>query len=126
MDLSPDAIAQRIRKLERSGVIKHYNLFPNESKYPFLHYKVLIGFRNTSQERERSLIEYCRLDPNIVYIVKSLGPWECEIDMEVETAERFREVMMDIKTQFHDILKDYSILQTYQAHKYNFCPSVQQ
>ena len=46
--------------------------------------------------------------------------------MEVETKERFREVMMDIKTQFHDILKDYSILQTYQAHKYNFCPSVQQ
>lgn len=123
--LSVDAIAERIKKLERSGVIKHYNIVPNESKYPFLHYKVLTGFRNISEYRERSLREYCRTNPNIVYIVKSLGPWEFEIDMEVETAEQFRTIMMDIKTKFNDILKDYSALQIYQVHKYNFCPSIQ-
>lgn len=122
--LSVDAIAERIKKLEKSGVIKHYNIVPNESKYPYLHYKVLIGFRNVSEDRERSLREYCRTNPNIVYIVKSLGPWEFEIDMEVENAEQFREIMMDIKTQFNDILKDYSALQIYQVHKYNFCPSI--
>ena len=123
--LSADAIAERIRKLEKSGVIRHYNIVPNESKYPYLHYKVLIGFRNISEERERSLREYCRTNPNIIYIVKSLGPWEFEIDMEVESAEKFREVMMDIKTAFNDILKDYSALHIYQVHKYNFCPGIQ-
>ncbi len=121
--LSADAIAERIKKLEKSGVIRHYNIVPNESKYPYLHYKVLIGFRNVSEDRELSLREYCRINPNIVYIVKSLGPWEFEIDLEVETAEQFREIMMDIKTKFSDILKDYSALNIYQVHKYNFCPS---
>ncbi len=123
--LSADATADRVRKLEKSGVIQHYNIVPNEAKYPYLHYKVLIGFRNISEERERSLREYCRITPNIVYIVKSLGPWEFEIDLEVENAEQFREIMMDIKTKFNDILKDYSALHIYQVHKYNFCPSVQ-
>ncbi|MBI2661923.1 Lrp/AsnC family transcriptional regulator [Candidatus Woesearchaeota archaeon] len=123
--LSADAVAERIRKLEKSGVIRHYNIVPNESKYPYLHYKVLVGFRNISEERERSLREYCRTNPDIVYIVKSLGPWEFEIDMEVESAEKFREVMMDIKTAFNDLLKDYSALHIYQVHKYNFCPSIQ-
>ncbi len=123
--LSVDAIAERIKKLEKSGVIKDYNIVPNESKYPYLHYKVLIGFRNISEERERSLREYCRSNSNIVYIVKSLGPWEFEIDIEVENVEQFRVIMMDIKTKFNDILKDYSTLQIYQVHKYNFCPSVQ-
>ncbi|MFH1400580.1 MAG: Lrp/AsnC family transcriptional regulator [Nanoarchaeota archaeon] len=125
VDLSVDAIAERVRKLERSGVVKHYNIVPNEAKYPFLHYKVLVGFRNISEERERSLREYCRTNPFIVYIVKSLGPWEFEIDMEVEDVEQFRGIMMDVKTKFNDILKDYSALQIYQVHKYNFCPSIQ-
>jgi DNA-binding Lrp family transcriptional regulator len=123
--LSVDAIAKRIRKLEKSGVIKHYNIVPNETKFPYLHYKVLIGFRNITEERERSLREYCRTNKNIYYIVKSLGPWEFEIDMEVESATQFREIMMDIKTRFNDILKDHSALNVYKVHKYNFCPSIQ-
>ncbi len=121
--ISADAVGSRIRKLEKSGVIRHYNIVPNESHYPYLHYKVLVGLRNLSEARERALIEYCRISPGIVYVVKALGPWEFEIDMEVENAEKFREIMMDIKTQFGDILKDYSALLIYKVHKYNFCPS---
>lgn len=123
--LSADAVAERIKKLEKSGVIRHYNIVPNESKYPYLHYKVLIGLRNISEARERAFREYCRINPNIIYIVKSLGPWEFEMDLEVASAEKFREIMMNIKTLFSDILKDYSALQIYQVHKYNFCPSIQ-
>ncbi len=122
--ISADAVSSRIKKLEKAGVIRHYNIVPNESNYPFLHYKVLIGFRNISEDRENSLIEYCRINPNIVYIVKALGPWEFEIDMEVTTAAQFREIMMDLKTRFSDVIKDYSALHIYQVHKYNFCPSI--
>ena len=125
LGMSADAVAQRIKKLENSGVIRHYNFVPNEKTYPYLHYKVLIGLKNISEKRERSLVEYFRMNPNIVYIVKSLGPWEFEIDLEVKSAEQFRQIMMDIKTHFKDIIKDYSGLHIYQLHKYNFCPSVQ-
>lgn len=125
ISLSADAVAARIRKLEKSGVIRHYNIVPNEAHYPFLHYKILIGFRNITEQQQQTLREYCRMNPNIVYIVKSLGPWEFEIDMEVAHAEQFREIMMEIKTAFNDILKDYSALHIYQVYKYNFCPSIQ-
>ncbi|OIO65764.1 hypothetical protein AUJ68_02190 [Candidatus Woesearchaeota archaeon CG1_02_57_44] len=123
--VSADTVAERIRKLERSGVIRHYNIVPNESVYPYLHYKVLLGFRNVSEEREKSLREFCRIHPNIIYIVKALGPWDFEMDLEVSSAEQFRELMMEVKSKFSDILKDYSALHLYQVHKYNFCPSVQ-
>ena len=123
--ISADSVSDRVKRLEKSGVIKHYNIIPNESKYPFLHYKVLISFRNSTKEWENSFTEYCRINPNIIYIVKALGPWGFEIDLEVESPGQFREIMMNIKTEFKDILKDYSTLQIYQVHKYNFCPSIQ-
>ena len=122
--ISADAVRDRIKKLERSGVVRHYNIVPNESNYPYLHYKILVGLRNLSEEKERSLIEYCRMNTNIVYVVKALGPWEFEIDMEVKNMEQFREIMMEIKTKFKDIIKDYSALNIYKIHKYNFCPSI--
>ncbi len=120
-----EAVGQRIRRLEKAGVIRHYNIVPNESAYPYLHYKVLVGLRNMTALREKALSEYCRSHPNIVYTVKALGPWEYELDFEVESAEKFREAMMDIKSKFNDAIKDYSTLQVYQVHKYNFCPSIQ-
>ncbi|OIO25276.1 hypothetical protein AUJ14_04635 [Candidatus Micrarchaeota archaeon CG1_02_55_22] len=123
--IGAEAVSKRIRRLERAGVIRHYNIVPNESVYPYLHYKVLVGLRGLTEVRERALAEYCRSHPNIVYTVKALGPWEYEIDLEVETAEAFRDIMMDLKTRFNDILKDYSALQIYQVHKYDFCPSIQ-
>ena len=125
VDLSADAVAARIKKLEKAGVIRQYNIVPNETCFPYIHYKVLIGFRNITEEREKAFQEYCRKNPNIVYTVKALGQWEYEIDMEVETAQHYREIMMEIKTIFNDILQDYSALHLYQVHKYNFCPSVQ-
>ena len=121
--LSADAIGVRIRKLEKSGVIKHYTIVPNESAYPYLHYKVLVNFRNPSPEKESALLEYCRMHRNIVYVVKALGPWSFEIDIEVESIEEFREVLMDIKTRCNELIKEYSSLHIYQVHKYNFCPS---
>ena len=122
--LSADAVGERIRKLEKYGVIRHYNIIPNEAEYPYLHYKILIGFRTISEPRKKALFEYCRMNKNIVYTVKALGPWDFEIDIEVESVEKFRKIMMEIKSEFSDVIKDYSALHIYQVHKYNFCPSV--
>ena len=123
--LSPDAVGDRIRKMEKSGLIRHYNIVPNESVFLYLHYKVLVGLRNMSAEKEQALIQHCSSNPNIVYVVKTLGPWEFEMDIEVESAQKFRDIMMDLKTKFKEIIQDYSALNIYQLHKYNFCPSVQ-
>ena len=120
--LSADAVAQRIRKLEQSGVIQRSNIVPGPA-FPYLHYKVLFRLRDLGASREAALLAFCKRHPNIVYVVKALGPWDFETDIEVESVERFREVMMELKTRFADVIRDYSPLTIYQIHKYNFCPS---
>lgn len=123
--ISADAVADRINRLERLKIIKGYILVPNEEKYPYLHYKVLLSLRNSSDEFEKKFFQYCKINPNIVYIVKALGQWDYELDIEVENVEKFRNIMMDIKTEFQDNLKDYTPLNIYKVHKYNFFSSIQ-
>jgi len=122
--ISPDAVIDRIKKLERSGVIKHYMIVPNEAVYPYLHYKVLISLRNNSDKIEKDFISYCQTNPNIVYVVKALGQWDFEVDIEVEDMEKLRAILMDLKSHFQNEIKDYSSLNIYQVQKYNFCPSI--
>ncbi|MBW3023061.1 Lrp/AsnC family transcriptional regulator [Candidatus Woesearchaeota archaeon] len=124
--LSADTVAIRIKKMEKSGIIKHYNFVPEDSVYPYIHNKVLLGLRNISEQKEKYFREYCRTNPNIVYMVNALGPWEIEIDIETDSQEQFRQIMMDIRTKFGDIMKDYSSLNIYKVYKYNFCPSIPQ
>lgn len=119
-----ELVADRIKKLEKNGIIKHYTIVPNEQVYPYLHYKVLISLKNMSEYLESLFTSYCKSNPYIIYMVKSLGLWDFEIDLEVPTVEKFRDIMMDIKSRFQNNIKDYSSLQIYQVHKYNFCPSI--
>ncbi len=54
--MSADAISDRIRKLEKLGVITHYTIVPNESTYPYLHYKLLISLKNNSDLIEKDIL----------------------------------------------------------------------
>ena len=90
LNLSADAIYNRIKKLEDSGVIQNYNIVPNEENYPFTHYKILMSLHNLNEEEERKLQEYCRTRQNIWYFCTILGPWNFEIDLDVESKEQFR------------------------------------
>lgn len=122
LKLSADAIYLRIKKLQDSGIIQGYNIVPNEENYLFIHYKILISLHNLNQEKERKLHEYCRSQQNIWYFCTALGPWNFEIDLDAESQEQFRDILRDIKLNFSDIMKDYSIMTAYRTNKYNFCP----
>jgi DNA-binding Lrp family transcriptional regulator len=122
--ISPDSVTDHIKKMEKLGVIKQYSIVPNCEVYPYLQYKVLISMKNMSDSIEKKLISYCDSNPNIVFLIKALGQWDFEVNIEVETVARFREIIMDFKANFENDIRDYSSLQIYKVHKYNFCPSI--
>ncbi len=124
INLSVDAIYQRIKKLEDSGIIQNYTIVPNEEVYPYIHYKILITFHSMSEEKEKILFAYCQSRQNVWYFCTCFGVWNFEIDLDVENQEKFREILHDIKLNFSDIIKNYTILTCYKTHKYNFFPSI--
>jgi Lrp/AsnC family leucine-responsive transcriptional regulator len=121
--ISPDAISKRLAKLEKSGVVQGYILVLNNQILGQLHYKVLIRLKSVTRKKYDLLLSFCKLHPNIFYIVRTFGVWEFEIDMEVQDVPAFRRIMRELKEKFSDIISDYSYISIYKVHKYNFCPS---
>lgn len=120
--VSADAIAARIKKLEKAQIIHNYILLPNFSLLNQASYKILFSLHNLAEEKEKSLFQYCKTQPNIWFHSKSLGKWDMEINMDADNANQFRAIMMEIKSMFSDMIKEYNTLQISEVHKFNFYP----
>lgn len=120
--ISPDTISLRIKKLEKAQIIQNYVLLPNSSLLNQTSYKVLFSLRNLNENREESFFNFCKTQPNIWFHSKSLGRWDVEINLDVDNANQFREIMIEIKSNFSDIIKDYITLQISNTIKVNFYP----
>ena len=122
LEISSDTVIQRIKKMEKNQVITKYNIFIDNAKIGQIHYKVFLYFNNLSSEKEKELYSYCKSIPKIIYIIKAFGSWDLELDLEVESVEEFRRIMMDLTSKFSSMIKDYSALTIYNVHKYNLLP----
>ncbi len=120
--LSSDSAIQRIKKLEKSGIIQNYVLYPNSDIINYKSYFILLKFRDLSSEEEKRFFTYCRLQSNVWFYAKLIGEWDCVIDLEVENDEDFKKILTEIKKEFSKILKEYNIFRFSKTYKFNQYP----
>jgi Lrp/AsnC family transcriptional regulator for asnA, asnC and gidA len=103
--ISYENAVKRIKRLEASGVIQCYTILPDHVLLGYPRYRTLIKFRNLTEKEERRFLTYCNLHPNIVHHLKVLGNWDLVIDIEAESIEKQRQILMDIKARFSNIVQ---------------------
>jgi Lrp/AsnC family transcriptional regulator, leucine-responsive regulatory protein len=119
LKISVDTVLQRIKKLEQNRIITRYNLVLNHEKINQTHHKVLIYTNDYDPEKNHQLLNYCRSLNRVVYIIKSFGQWNYELDIETENIDQYRAIMMKITKKFSTIIKDYDSLIVRKIYKYN-------
>ncbi len=122
INISSDAILQRLKRLKKEEIILGYNLVLNQEKINQAHYKILIYLNNISKEKEKSLIMFSSINNLVIAIVKTLAEWDYEIDIEVENVNQLKEFTMNLTNHFSDIIKDYELIRIVNMPKYTFYP----
>ena len=118
LTLAPHTVQHRIKTLERSNLIVRYSLVLDNSALQQVNFYVLLYLSELSDEREKALQDFCRAQPNIVYIIKSLGEWDYELSIEADSVETYRTLMMELNSAFSDIIKHSTGLSVRRIHKY--------
>lgn len=119
---SVDSVRYRIKNLEKSGVVKGYTIYLDNSKMGQLRYKIMIQLKNAEENADSKIIDFAREFSNVVYSVKTFGNWDLEIDLEVSKQEDFLRILREIKNKFSDVIRDYQIIQLSEVHKYTHFP----
>ena len=83
----------------------------------------MIYLKDFSEEKFKAIREFCRQQKNIVYLIRSLGVWDIEIDMEVESPEKYRDLMLLLMQNFPEVIKKYDVLQIYKLYEYRYLPN---
>lgn len=122
IELSSETVNQRIRKLEREGVITRYRYYLNSAAVGNVNYYILIFLNYVSEQRRNEFVRYCRSHNRVDYLIKALGEWDYELNVEVDDLAQYRELIMDITRKFSDIVRDYVGMPVSQVYKFTLAP----
>lgn len=108
--LTPDAVQYRMKKLSERKFILGYTAWYDSRMLGFDYYKLLIGFRNITSEKENEFVQYCSEHDDVVFINKTIGSWDIEVDVIVRNNRELHNFIRDVKTKFGNVIgKHYSI-----------------
>lgn len=120
--ITPKTILERIKKLESLGVIKGYKSMVDIRKIGYSSRLLLIRYHNVTRELEDKFMSHLRSHPNVLSVVKTLGEWDAEVELEAPDFWELRKAEMKLRQDFAELIQDAEGTPLYHTHKRTFFP----
>ena len=109
--LSREALLKRIRRLEKAKVITGYTCSLNHELLGQTYSKLLIRLASFGGKGTAQLIKSVTSHARITRVLKYLGDWDFEFNLECRTATERRGVISQILDQHHSQIGDHAIIE---------------
>ena len=122
LNVSVTVIRYRLKQLEKNKIIVGYKYALNPKLLNYETCKAFISFKNVTEEKRKRLINYCKLNQNVINIVLTIGSWDMEVELEVEDFEQYYKIINDIQEKHNDMIKSYESVLLSSEPKQSFVP----
>ncbi|MFH1470174.1 MAG: AsnC family transcriptional regulator [Candidatus Micrarchaeota archaeon] len=113
--LTPNAVRYRIARLEGEKIIKGYEVAVDRTFFGLYHYKLLMHLKSTEEGTIWKLVRHCENLPNLVFLVRSIGPWEMDIDFDFKSALELHNSVLGLGSRFREIVRNYETLSIFKC-----------
>ncbi len=103
-------IKKCIHDMKKLGVIVYFKPSINLHKTGIDSYKVLLYLHNPRGGILPSIVHWCRNHPNIIAIISCVGPWQLELEIEIDTFRNLCVMLTELKDKFSEVVKKYETL----------------
>ena len=121
INLTRNAVKNRIKRLEERGIIAGYRMFITFSHLNKKSYKVFIKYNNERREQENNLLNYLKDTPGILATLQLFGKWDLDIEIHKEDNQDLQEFLMELRNKF-EIIEDYEIVSIIEEFGIDFFP----
>ena len=121
INLTPEATAKRLKNLIKNGLLGGFKPRINFTKLGYEYFHVFISVKTPKIAND--VIEFYKMHPSCVAILEELGYYDMHLEFVVESTQKFREILKELRNRFGDDIREYEPLQIYTEYKINPYPS---
>jgi Lrp/AsnC family transcriptional regulator, leucine-responsive regulatory protein len=122
LGISIDTSIKKIKDLRKLGIIQGSRVMLDKRKMDIYEFKVLLNLKNYDPNIHNKFINFSTNNKYVVACIKTIGPWNLELDIEIPSLDLFHPLLLDLKTEFADSIKRIETLMLHDEYKYNFYP----
>lgn len=115
-------VLYRIKNLVKNKVIIMHKIFLDLNRINWIYCKAIIKFKNLTKQKYNQFFTYCSQLKNLTYLINCIGPWNIELDFEIEDFNKFHKIMLELRDRFSDIIKDYDFAVVMNEDKLDYYP----
>lgn len=123
LKVTPKTVIQKIKNLQTLKVIRGFKPFLDLSSVQYTTMLLMIKYHNVSVHEEVKLLEFLKQHPLVLTVVKLLGQWDLQIEIQVQEMKQFRKLEIEIRKNFSNLISEIETLLVYQEHKKTFFPA---
>ena len=120
--LTEEGVRQRIKNLQKIGVIRGFRALIDVYKLNLEIYYVLMKFNRVDDKIERDLEIFFENNPNVYYCARVVGRYDLIACIIAKNRIHFHKILSNIRNQFSDNLKDFSTNIIFEEHKHTYIP----
>lgn len=113
----PQTISYRIKRMEKSGLIRGYRAKVNLSNLGYLWYLLLFGLSSLSDKEKSMLSSLFYTMPEILYAEKVMGKWNLRVEVASLNNDDFRKSFVNIRTALSKLIKYYDLELIFRDYK---------
>ncbi|RLE39362.1 hypothetical protein DRJ17_01415 [Candidatus Woesearchaeota archaeon] len=122
VELSPDAITYRIKKLITNGYIVEFRPVIDYYTLNLSIQALLIKTVCLTKEEERKLSSFLKCNDSVLWCTRTFGAWDVLMYIITSNQKEFHEFINELRTNFGNSIRSYEALFAYQEYKYTFLP----
>jgi len=117
-----DIVKYRLKKLKEKSVINGFTIQLDLEKIGYEYYSIFFYMHNLTEEVENKIINFAQYYPNILFVVKIIGNYDAQLELEVKNYPELEKILKDFRQQFSEHIRDFEILRMTKEYKYDFFP----
>ncbi|MFH1840064.1 MAG: Lrp/AsnC family transcriptional regulator [Nanoarchaeota archaeon] len=123
LKLTPRVVNYRIKNLKKEKIILINRIFLDLNKFNWIYCKALLKFKNLTKDKYNQFFQYCNFNlKNLTYMINCIGPWDIELDFEIENFNNFHKIMLELRDKFSEIIKSYNFVVVMNEDKLDYYP----
>lgn len=120
--VSPKVVDYRIKRMIKDKIILSFRALLDLHMLGIVYYKMNFTLHNMTDEKEKELLEYAKIHPNIVITALTVGGANFEIEVYAESNKQFHEIRSEMRERFYDIIRSIETMEYFKEYKWIYLP----